>query len=376
MPSSPSGAEARVLVTDIKPNIDQLTLEEVKQIIGSIREKIRILRAEEERKRREKSDFDEKGELRKKPAFRKSKAPLENPGNWLTHFSVRDGVKNEFEDRHKKSRALQPTAIHAIALKWQQGRPIHTNHIRPSVWEFLYSREFAREIRTRALRLLEKGVPPEDQKNWKSEKERPKNVTLYAMEAIREFLAEHEMGTFEDFIDENGYFVECASQETLEDMYTIFRQLRVQNGFKDPAILLETLARHQGGRTDVELRDIMAKLEDYRADNPNGFRPAITHNCAPIISVGQDLYDQIKESYLRCEGPRADWSTLAQIKARHNITSGDAAMRRMVRQCLEGEDEVDHSEIRKTTRGHKAKFYSPDLEAKIAEMAREKGFIK
>ncbi|MBN2306990.1 hypothetical protein JXD20_03315 [Candidatus Peregrinibacteria bacterium] len=375
MPSSPPGAEARVIETGNKPNPEQLTLEEVGWIINKIREKIAVIKAEEERKRKEKSDYDDNGDPREKPVFKPTRVKLKHPENWQTHFSIRDGVKNQFGERFDTLVELQPTAIHAIAQKYQRGRPIHANHIRPSVWEYLYSQEFAQEIRGRALQLLSAGPPPEYMKNWRSEKVRPKSATLFAMEAIREFFAEHEIGAFEDYIDKKGYFIEYAAQETIDDMHAIYRQLRIQKGYKNPAYLTEIFTKRKDRQITPDLSQVMSRLESYRADNPGGFRPAITRTCTPITSIRQDLYERVRDSYLGYEGPKANWTTLAQIKKKYDIKTSDATLRKIFTECLGGEDESEHIETRRTPGGFRTKFYSPEIEARMAEEAERRGFL-
>ena len=361
---------------ETRPNPDHLTAEEVGWIVDRIRAKVEAIQvAEKERIQAKTRETDNDDGDRSKRPFRPQRPRLPDPENWQSHFSICDGLKNDAVDLDGLPHELQPTTIFTIAEEIRGDRPMHISQPRPNRREYLYQKNVAMEVRATVLELMRKGRPPANSRNWHAEKERPRKSKVYVLESIVEFLKEHELGTFERYIDENGWLAEYCPEDTMEWIHHIFQQIRVQKGFKDPAYLTIVFeSRLRSGRK-ITLPQIMARAESYRTTKPASFRPAINTECHPITSLGAKLYGQIRDDFIRSEDTLKDWPTLSQIRKTHHIRVTVATLRRRAKELAGSEADTDIRTL-STVGGHKTNRYSPELTRRLVEEAEQKGWIK
>jgi len=378
MPPGTSTAKAELPSSqndrDLQRVTDELEELEVSEIIEKVRERLGATRdVEEARAEKKAKQREDEDAGRPRPAFRPTLAQIENPDDWKSHFALRDCIRNDLLDIYGMPRNLSPTAVRALVETMKGDSTVHLNIPRKGRIEYLYDKELTTKVRKAMLEILTKGDPPAEEQKWRDEIPGKMHGVAPVMESIVDFLKESKMGTFNQYIDENGNYFESCPPDTIEAIRSIFQQLKIQKGYKDPSYMVESIQTHTGEK--VSLMEIMLRAKALSWGNMKEFRDAIDKDARPVSSLSGRIFYEVKQLYIAPEGSRADWITYAEIRRKFGVTMPSPRMRNVAMR-LAGDEATDHIEPRTTPNGFKAAHISPSLAKRIADEAKEQGFIK
>ncbi len=279
------------------PDFDRLTMAEIDEIFQTIYAIQRKLEQERLEASERRWDAEDQGATY---IPRKTKKLRETDG-WQKDTEVREQVVNNHRLSHGETRALQLHAIRLVAEKIiaeGQGdeNSVYKREIGNENYEYYYRLEFIRELRTRLIEIMARGQP-KDEVIWRDPKKRPKGSRMLFLEAIVKFMKDRDVGAFSDIFDNKGNLAECCTRNDYERICKIFSQLRMQRGFRDPAVLVAAINRQKKEHQDLTLEQLMELAEQFAEGRGDLFRPAINYNGSPVTSIAKELCIQLREHY-------------------------------------------------------------------------------